>query len=556
MSAKPRSQPPAPLLWLALYFPQLPLDVFAPEISAARTAAQSTAQSTAQTAPSQEATEPTNPEPATVILEENRVSLANAAAEAEGIVLGCSLATAHSISPEIAYFARDKAREFNRLDALGQCLYRFSSMVSLEAPDCILIEIQGSLRLWQGKERLVMEAIQLCEEMGHQCVARLAHTPQAAVALARANATQLHNVPLHSIGLSHHDIKERVIEHLANMGIYTLGQLIALPKASLGKRFGQSLVRYLRRLEGDLVEPRNGIQPSNNFAQQLHLLKPIMNKTVLLQGPMPYLAQQLQHWLIARQLACVSLEWQFAPFRGNGISVEVGFAGGKQRQGDFMRLSHLQLENIKLPGEVLSIGLKAKVIAPLQAINSDLFGSTESATGLVTELVDELTARLGPNTCRSIQPVQKYTPEKAWQQDSSQPQLRPQSQPQLQPQLQKAQSRQRKSGVKRSVKSSAHKTEQHLIANPELMGKRPLWLFSPPRQIAFAELELLQGPERIQSNFHLEPKQSTIFRDYYIAKHKHGSLCWAFTESPSKQTGTSNHRKTAANQWYLHGYFA
>ena len=88
------------------------------------------------------------------------------------------------------------------------------------------------------------------------------------------------------------------------------------------------------------------------------------------------------------------------------------------------------------------------------------------------------------------------------------------------------------------------------------MGKRPLWLFSPPRQIAFAELELLQGPERIQSNFHPEPKQSTIFRDYYIAKHKHGSLCWAFTESPSKQTGTSSHGKTAANQWYLHGYFA
>ena len=548
MSAKPRSQPPAPLLWLALYFPQLPLDVFAPEISAARTAVQTTA--------SQETIEPASPEPATVILEENRVSLANAAAEAEGIVLGCSLATAHSISPDITYFARDKAREFNRLDALGQCLYRFSSMVSLEAPDCILIEIQGSLRLWQGKERLVMEAIQLCEEMGHECVARLAYTPQAAVALARANATQLHNVPLHSIGLSHHDVKERVVEHLANMGIYTLGQLIALPKASLSKRFGQSLVRYLRRLEGDQVEPRNGIQPSNNFVQQLHLLKPIMNKTVLLQGPMPYLAQQLQHWLIARQLACVSLEWQFAPFRGNGISVEVGFAGGKQRQGDFMRLSHLQLENIKLPGEVLSIGLKAKVITPLQAINSDLFGSTESATGLVTELVDELTARLGPGTCRSIQPVQKYTPEKAWQQDSSQPQLRPQSQPQLQLQLEKAQSRQRKSGAKRPIKISTHKTEQHLIANPELMGKRPLWLFSPPRQIAFAELELLQGPERIQSNFHLEPKQSTIFRDYYIAKHKHGSLCWAFTESPNKQTGTSNHGNAAANQWYLHGYFA
>ena len=549
MSTKPRFQPTAPLLWLALYFPKLPLDVFAPEISLAQTATQTASvlvpvqKTIASAVPA--AIESTSPEFAAVILEENRVSSANATAQAKGIVLGCSLATAHSISPDIAYFDRDKVREFNRLDALGQCLYRFSSMVSLEAPDCILIEIQGSLRLWQGKERLVMEAIQLCEEMGHQCIARLAHTPQAAVALARANATQLQSVPLHSIGLNHHDIKERVIEHLANMGIYTLGQLIALPKASLGKRFGQSLVRYLRRLEGDLVEPRNGIQPSNNFVQQLHLLKPIMNKTVLLQGPMPYLALQLQHWLTARQLACVSLEWQFAPFHGNGTNIEVGFAGGKQRQGDFMRLSHLQLEDIKLPSEVLSIGLTAKVITPLQAINSDLFGSTESATGLASELVDELTARLGPGTCRSIQPIHQYTPEKAWQQDSSQPKLQP------------LQSKRKKNGTnKSSSKNGVHKTEQHLSANPQLMGKRPLWLFSPPRQIAFTELELLQGPERIQSNFHLEPKQCTIFRDYYIAKHKHGALCWAFTQSPNKTPIASNSVKAAASQWYLHGYFA
>ena len=528
-----QNTPPAPLLWLALYFPQLPLDVFAPEMSA------QTAISAAQTS---------TPEPATVILEENRVSLANTQAQAAGIVLGCSLATAHSISPDITYFTRDKDREFSRLGALGQCLYRFSSMVSLEAPDCILIEIQGSLRLWQGQEHLIAQATQLCEQMGHECIARLAHTPQAAIALARANATQLHTAPLHRLGLSHHDIKERVIEHLSNMGIYTLGQLIELPKASLGKRFGQNLVRYLRRLEGNLVEPRHGIQPSNNFAEQLHLLKPIMNKTVLLQGPMPYLAQLLQHWLIARQLACVSLEWQFAPFRGNGVNVEVGFAGGKQRHSDFMRLSHLQLENIKLPDEVLSIGLKAKVTAPLQALNSDLFGSTESATGLVTELVDELTARLGPNTCRGIQSVHQYTPEKAWQQHSSQPQVQ-----HIEPRRRQNNA---KTGAKSVANDSPSKGAQHLTANPQLMGKRPLWLFSPPRQITFAELELLQGPERIQSNFHLEPKQCIIFRDYYIAKHKHGALCWAFTESPNNSPTANNNAKAAANNWYLHGYFA
>jgi protein ImuB len=393
-----------------------------------------------------------------------------------------------------------------------------------------LIEIQGSLKLWQSQQRLVKQAVQLCQQLGHECSTRLANTPQAAIALARSSATRVQDVPLHRIGLSHHGIKERILEQLANMGIYRLGQLMKLPKASLSKRFGQNLISYLKRLEGTLVEPRHCIQPSNHFTQQLHLLKPIMNKTVLLQGPMPYLTQQLQSWLIARQISCVSLEWQFSPFRGAGRNVAVTFAGGKQRQDDFMRLSHLRLDNIKLPEEVLSIRLEVKVVAPLQAINNDLFGSTESAAGLVSGLVDELTARLGPNTCKTIRPIEQYTPEKAWQRYSSQPRII---------------SANNQSKAKNTVKATSG-----LTAYPQLMGKRPLWLFPHPREIAITDLELIQGPERIQSNFQLEAQQKTISRDYYIAKHKQGAICWAFTES------SDNKIKAHKSCWYLHGYFA
>ena len=63
------------MLWLALYFPQLPLEAF--------------------TASSYIAGD----QRAQVVLEQNRVHLANSAAMSAGIVPGCSLATAHSIEP-------------------------------------------------------------------------------------------------------------------------------------------------------------------------------------------------------------------------------------------------------------------------------------------------------------------------------------------------------------------------------------------------------------------------------------------------------------------------
>ena len=89
-----------------------------------------------------------------VIEEQKRVSHMNEAADAAGILPGCTLATAHSISPELIYFQRDANREQACLMDLAQALYRYSSMVSLEPPDCIVLEIKGSLKLWGNAQTL------------------------------------------------------------------------------------------------------------------------------------------------------------------------------------------------------------------------------------------------------------------------------------------------------------------------------------------------------------------------------------------------------------------
>ena len=81
------------MLWLGVHFPDLGLEIFATEQTAAAQRPQ-------------------------VLVEDNRVLLRNAAAVAAGIAPGASLATAHSIAPELVHHHRDTGKEQARLQLL------------------------------------------------------------------------------------------------------------------------------------------------------------------------------------------------------------------------------------------------------------------------------------------------------------------------------------------------------------------------------------------------------------------------------------------------------
>ena len=488
--------------WLALHFPTLPLDIFQ-----------------SQGAPNAQVQ---------VVIQEQRVCHMNEAAASAGILPGCTLATAYSISAELTYFERNPDQEQAHLANLAQALYRYSSLVSLEAPDCIVLEIRGSLMLLGNADVIAQDTLALCADMNHQAVARSAQTPQAAIALARANTSRIFDVPLHVLALLNQGFSQRNLERLSNMGIYTLGQLIQLPRAGLGKRFGQQLTQYLGRLQGELPDPRQGIRPQTRFFRQQHLLKPISNKEVLLRGPMPYLAKQLEHWLIAHQHGCITLCWQFAPFKGEPTKLHIRFGSGKQRHQDILKLSALKLEHVDLPTEVLTIGLDMTLSRSWVSNNQDLFGSTASATIAVSELVDELGARLGTGACYSIRPRAQHSPEQSW----------------------------------RGPRGLPRDNTAAIISDPAatnsrsaglLPGKRPLWLFHQPQPVPGNHLTLLQGPERL-SESNSEVRGSTLgtapYRDYYVARHRQGALCWVF--KPPETTPA----QTEQGGWYLHGYFA
>ena len=510
------------------------------------------------------------------LVENRRIVQANAPAERLGLETGTTLATAVAIVDELAYFERDLDEERRRLAWLGLACYRYSSRVSIEPPAGLLVEAGGSSQLFGGMRTLTEALDCRFRRLGHAANIAVAATPAAATALARANegvflaedaATALHRVPLACA-----DVSERHLERLANMGLRSLGQLLALPQQEVGKRFGHDLVDYLARLRGRKADPRECIEPPERFRSALHLPESVDDKEAL-SFPMRRLADELGAWLAARQFGIEALTWEFKPLRGDAVRLAVRFAEPTAEQTAFLALSRLRLERAELPREVMSIALAADSPTPFMPPAADLLAKRQAAMSRA-ELTDRLAARLGDDAIQTLQTIDDHRPERAWA-------LLP---------------------AAAGVRHDKAKTTASAVATSDASTKRrPLWLLDVPKPVAIEDFTLLAGPERIETGW-WDGAEHRLCRDYFVAIAKSGAQCWIYRQgtgslhargSPSRTArlraapaegsfmrgaspsrtpaegshargspsrtpaeGSANERKRKDCKWHLHGYFS
>lgn len=524
------------MLWLCVYFPRLGLEVCQP-------GSESTPDSWVKTQ-----------QRPTVLLANNNVIQRNRQAQQRGIHIGTSLAAAHSIAADLCHLQHNPAAEHERLIYLAQVLYGFSSYVCpdstpggyLDNPDnvhhSVLLEISASLTLFGGLKNLAQRITQQLTELRHQVRLQVATTPLAALCGARwqqhyllagqrSNSTQAGSArpqkvlgknlqALHAMPLSCLAISERDGESLHNMGLRNCGALLRLPPKELGQRFGKSLGNYLQRLTGASPDPREPIEPPQYFASSTHLLDACTNKTALL-FPIKRLCHEFSHWLIAQQLGVCLLRWEFANHNGAASTLDVRTTRASQAGALLLSLTQLQLERCELPRDVLDIRLASVELEPWENHSDSLFPALFSATGSntshapLTDLLDKLRARLGPDVCSGLHAQANHQPEQAWQRTT----------------------------LRHVKRTSTPATIAETPTRPDTVkGKhQPLWLLPQPNPISAHSLTLMYGPERLLGGWWQDKRMR---RDYYIAQtrkqQRHGGYSWVYRER---------------EQWFVHGYF-
>jgi len=457
------------MLWVALCFPRLALEAKLRGCASSEAAGEPWA-----------------------VVEHRSVLACSAVAEAAGVRAGSALATAWALAPSLRTLPRDAHAEREALHAIATWASQFSGKVSLEPPQGVLLEAEGSLRLFGGIGRLAARLHSGLLELGFEAQLATGPTPRAALWLARGGAETLSALPVEAI-----DPAPDARELLHTLGIRTLGELMHLPRAGIAMRFGQRLLDRLDQASGRVPEARAFFRPPERFRARLDLPTPVGEAERVLFAVRRLLVQ-MEGFLAARQSGVRACTLSLLHRAGRMTRLELGFAAPRRDAEHVLRLLRERLGATRLASPAEAVLLEAASLVPMADDSPGLFGEAQAEAETWERLTERLQARLGLARVHGLASQAEHRPERAW----------------------------------RAVASG----ESAGAVEPP-PGPRPLWLLEPPRRLAEGDFTLLAGPERIESGWW---DGGDVVRDYFIAA-RGVSLAWVYR---------------AREGWFLHGLFA
>ncbi|HVW67860.1 MAG TPA: DNA polymerase Y family protein [Steroidobacteraceae bacterium] len=446
----------------------------------------------------------------------------------------------------------EQALSRQQLERLAVRAQRFTPRVSLVPPDGLVLEVKGSLHLFNGVEGLSRALVSECTTLGLKPMVALAPTPLAALVAARSGkpgspmgqpgrpmgqpggpmgqpfvVTELTRLVGQLMPLSLVVLRwpEEVLERLARMGVRTIGQVLRLPRAGFARRFGTEALTTLDRLTGRGPDLRERFRARERFRCRRELTYELENHTAILGELAPLLAE-LGKFLEARQCGVTKLECLLRHRHAEPTRCVLRLA---TPVADVRRLTELlgeRLSALALPEpvrgcELRSGPLELRVLASNSVWQPGEHGGAAGAEA--PELIERLRARLGPEAVYGLRVLPGHRPENAW-------------------------------GI--AEPAAGHLpgavTRRAMPGGRSTPGgrsfARPLWLLPAPRLLRERDglprrrgpLLLHGEPERLETGWW---DGGDIARDYYTATDLHGVRLWIFRE------------REVPHRWFLHGVF-
>lgn len=396
---------------------------------------------------------------------------------------------------------------------------RFTSHVNL-APATLRLEIAASLRLFGGLPALLGLVRDDLVAMDVDVQYAVAATPLAALWLARAGSREAAICPdlattraaLAAMPLTALELTPPLARRVEGFGLRCLGDVFALPRASLGARLGKPFLVDLARALGEIPDPQTGFVFPEHFEQGLELPAPVDAAPVLLFAARRLIAA-LAGWLAVRNSAVRAIELRIDHGHGTSTSLEIAFSAPVHAAVRIERVLKERLDALSLSAPALALSLRAESVQTREDRSHVLFEGAGQRHEALAELMDRLVARLGSQAVQGLACHADHRPELA-----------------------------SRSRLTRSARSATHVSVASLPA-------RPLWLVNPPEALRelrgrpqrAGPLALVAGPERIESGWW---DGFDARRDYFVAIDRAGRWLWIFRD-PRPPGG-----------WFLHGMFA
>jgi protein ImuB len=530
--------------------------------------------------PNPSAGAPSDKEPsfATVIAEGGRQLLAalNPVAAAKGLRAGMPLADALSFLPGLLTRPAEPTEDAAALHRLAEWCGRYSPWT---APDHqtngagIKIEVTGSAHLWGGETAL---AADLSGRLARQGIAHrlaIADTLGAAWAIARFAAdeamgnsagcksdaktaslvipsgeTRAALAPLPVAALR---LDPALVEGLHRVGLRRIGEIMAMPRAALARRFGDTVAKRLDQALGELPEPLSPLGETPTRRVRLSFAEPIADPADLARAA-ERVAEDLVTRLAREGMGARRLDLGFHRVDGRVEHIRIGTARPSRDPVHLAKLLTGKLDTVD-PG----LGVEDVILAAfaVEKLAPEQLGIDGGATaGDTASLFDRLGARLGLDALARLEPRASHIPEQASVTAAVDGRIHPPHPP------------------RRSAMGLLPLPPEGRRGPPGPKPPRPVRLFAPPEPVeAFwvlpddppfrftwrhrtHRIAQADGPERIAEEW-WRPDGQLIdgdgdpgaIRDYYRVEDEAGRRFWLFRAGlPSDPPP----------RWFVHGVFA
>lgn len=425
----------------------------------------------------------------------------NAAARALGLQRGMTLAAAKALTRDLHVFEYDPKAEQQTLGMLATWAYGYSSLVSLEFPHAIVLEIAASRALFGDWPALSRRLTGELGELGfrHRMVA--APNPFAARVLTHAHRElgvdegvlqrALDAIPVQRSGLP-----VEAIVTLQRSGLRCLRQVFELPRESLARRFAPTVLQHLDALRGWHAPPLAYFAPPDRFDARIEFEYEVESSQALL-FPLRRLTADLATFLTSRDGGVQRFVLHFEHERHPDSQLVVGLLAAERDSTILFELSRSRLEQLQLPAGTRGMRLVADELPAFIPAAKDLFDARPQQAVPWEQLRERLRARLGDDAVQGVALHPDHRPERAT-----------------------------RVGTGKAV------------AGP--VPLRPGWLLDKPIPLRGFGHDVVAGPERIETGWW---DGSDISRDYYVVRTRDGQHAWAFQPKGS-------------DQFWLQGWFA
>jgi len=474
------------------------------------------------------------------------------------------LAQAKAICSDLSHHDHEPQRDARSLAALGRWMIRFSPLVCANHGDhSIFLDVTGCERIFAGMHEILRRVAATLRRWKVMARTAIAPTAGAAWALAQYGASN------HTIVSRREDLEGAIsplpigamrIEPpcamaLGELGIETVGEVIALPRAALPARFGNHLLLRIDQAMGIIAEPldflayqapiiaREDFEAAISSMEMIEAalqrviarscdqltqrgcgarriemdlfrpFAPAVKKSVLLSRA------SREGKKILRLIQCAMEVFSPAPGTGCGG----GLLARAKKSGHAPNYQGREKYFLLPPAGFTGILLRATSVETISDEQLDLLDQKHRAGQMeLDDLVERLAIRLGPDGLMRPQMVESYVPEKAVRQMDE-----------------------------NGTKSPAVDRKGSVGARPVQLLPRPVEIgvmaSAPPdgdgSPISFVHaginrrIVISSGPERIRGQWWEGPAKT---RDYFDVEDSAGRRFWIF-------------RVVETGRWFLQG---